>query len=514
MRGRRRLLAVIGSGFGGSMVAAAACGAGLDVVLLERGRHPRFAIGESTTPLTNLLVEEIADEFGMPWLRPLSKWGTWQRERPGIACGLKRGFTFYGHDLGRRFPRDPRESLARQLMVGASPNEEVADTHWYRPDFDAFLVRRARAAGADYRDGVEIRAVEEEAGCVRITGERRGRPFGLAADFVVDASGPRGCLHRHVRLAEGRAAGFPATRALYGHFTGVGPLDPRFVPGAAPYPNEQAAVHHVFDGGWVWVLRFNNAVTSAGVVATAPAARRLGLCPGEEGWRRVLAALPSVGEAFRGARLATPLHWQPRVAFQSARVAGRRWALLPSAAGVIDPLLSTGFPLALLGIQRLARLLPDLGGPRSATGLAEYARTTRSEFERTAMLVKALYGKMARFGDFRELSLAYFAAASYSEACRRLGRASRAPGFLLGRHRRFGPGLRRLCEPGLGGTRLTLAVREAIGPIDVLGLSDDSRSPWYPATTRDLFLGAGKLGATQGEIRAMLARCGLAEGAG
>jgi tetracycline 7-halogenase / FADH2 O2-dependent halogenase len=33
---------------------------------------------------------------------------------------------------------------------------------------------------------------------------------------------------------------------------------------------DDAAVHHVFDGGWIWVLRFNNRITSARVAA-APA---------------------------------------------------------------------------------------------------------------------------------------------------------------------------------------------------------------------------------------------------
>jgi FADH2 O2-dependent halogenase len=514
MRGGRRLVAVIGSGFSGSMMAAAARSAGLDVVLLERGRHPRFAIGESTTPLTNLLVEEIADEFGMPRLRPLSKWGTWQRANPALACGIKRGFTFYKHDLGRKFPRAARESLRRQLMVGASPNEEVADTHWYRPDLDEFLVRHAQEAGVDYRDGAEVDGVDEKAGHVRISGRRHGRAFAISADFVVDASGPRGCLHRLLRLPERGAAGFPATQALYAHFRDVGPLDRRFAPGAPPYPNEQAAVHHVFDGGWLWVLRFNNGVTSAGVVATQAAARRLRLRPGEEGWRNVLAALPSVAGSFREARAVTAIHWQPRVAFQSGRVVGRRWALLPSAAGVVDPLLSTGFPLALLGVQRLARLLPELGKGGFTRGLAQYGGITMREFLRTAELVKALYGTMPRFDDFRELSLAYFAAAGFSEASRRLGRPSQAPGFLLGSHRWFGPRLRGLCAPGLRGGPLRTAVREAIAPIDVLGLSDDSRSPWYPARTRDLFLGARKLRATQADIAAMLERCGLSGGQG
>ena len=59
---------------------------GQRVVLVERGRHPRFAIGESSTPLANLLLEELADRYDLPRLRPFSKWGTWQRARPDVAA--------------------------------------------------------------------------------------------------------------------------------------------------------------------------------------------------------------------------------------------------------------------------------------------------------------------------------------------------------------------------------------------------------------------------------------------
>ena len=48
-------------------------------MLVERGRHPRFAIGESSTPLANLLIEELSDRYDLPRIRAFSKWGTWQR---------------------------------------------------------------------------------------------------------------------------------------------------------------------------------------------------------------------------------------------------------------------------------------------------------------------------------------------------------------------------------------------------------------------------------------------------
>jgi hypothetical protein len=56
-------LAIVGSGFGGSLLAMIARRLGRSVVLLERGRHPRFAIGESSTPLANLLLEEMAIRY-------------------------------------------------------------------------------------------------------------------------------------------------------------------------------------------------------------------------------------------------------------------------------------------------------------------------------------------------------------------------------------------------------------------------------------------------------------------
>src|SRR5712692_8636542 len=93
-------VAIVGSGFAGSLLALVARKLGRSVVLLERGTHPRFAIGESSSPLANLLLEEIADRYDLPRVRPLAKWGSWQRTYPEIGCGLKRGFSFFAHAEG------------------------------------------------------------------------------------------------------------------------------------------------------------------------------------------------------------------------------------------------------------------------------------------------------------------------------------------------------------------------------------------------------------------------------
>ena len=72
-------VAIMGSGFAGSLMALILERQGRRVILLERGCHPRFTIGESSTPLTNLMLEDLCRRYGLPRLAPL---GRLPRESP------------------------------------------------------------------------------------------------------------------------------------------------------------------------------------------------------------------------------------------------------------------------------------------------------------------------------------------------------------------------------------------------------------------------------------------------
>jgi tetracycline 7-halogenase / FADH2 O2-dependent halogenase len=499
-------VAIVGSGFAGSLTALALLRRGRRVALVERGRHPRFAIGESSTPLANLLLEELADRYELPRIRVFSKWGTWQRARPEVACGLKRGFTFFFHEHETTFRNDGDHR--RQLMVAASPHDGIADTHWYRPDFDHALLREAEREGAIYLDDTRLDRIRFEGNRTTIEGTRHGHSVRVAAPFVIDASGPRGFLHGALRLGEQARRWLPPTQGLYTHFTEVERWDRLHdTTEAPPYPIDDAALHHVFPGGWIWILRFNNGITSAGAALTDPLAVSLRASEGEPAWRRLLALLPSVGDQFQSARATLPFIYSPRVAFRSARVAGQNWALLPSAAGVIDPLLSTGFPLTLLGILRLLEALersPDASGRQAA--LDEYEKVTLAELDITEQLVAALYATMDAPAIFKRLSLLYFAAASYSETARRLGRAALAPGFLLSAHPTFGPEMAACAALALAArsevARQSLSARidRAIEPFDAAGLLDRSRRDWYPVLASDLLESAAKFRTSADDI--------------
>lgn len=506
-------IAIIGSGFAGSLTALIARQLGHRVVLIERTRHPRFVIGESSTPLADQLWGELTARYQLRQLAPLGKWGTWQRAHPQLACGLKRGFTFLHHRAGREWT--DTADRERQLLVAASSRDETADTHWYRPDFDAFLVREAQAQGVEYLDDTTLLAAAPGALSVMLNGQRRGQPIELRARFVVDASGPRGFLFRTLGLPEVAFAHQPATQALYSHFTGVRRLEELGVPPgaeAAPYPPDDAAVHHVFDGGWIWVLRFNNGLTSAGAAVTDRVANDLELSDREPAWQRLLDRFPTVRDQFAEARLAQPFLHSPRLPFRCGTMVGERWALLPYAGGFIDPLLSTGFPLTLLGIDRLANALAaGLDSPEFPRRLEAYARASRDELLAAERLIASLYATMRDAPSFNLVSLLYFAAAAYSEIARRLDRAPLAGGFLLHDHPVFGPRSRVVGNlalaaagrstypPGLR-QRLRRVVLDAIGPIDATGLSRVERRNWYPVEASDLIDAAPKFGLSEAEM--------------
>ena len=83
-------VAILGSGFSGSLMSWLLQAAGLRTVLVDRARHPRFAIGESSTPAANLILRSLATEYDLPELAALSRGlFAWHRSHGFCArCGV------------------------------------------------------------------------------------------------------------------------------------------------------------------------------------------------------------------------------------------------------------------------------------------------------------------------------------------------------------------------------------------------------------------------------------------
>lgn len=505
-------LAIVGSGFSASLLAMIARRIGLSAILIERGSHPRFAIGESTSPLMNLIIEQLAERYNLPRLLPLATFGAWQRNYPEVVCGLKRGFTYFKHEPATRYR--VASDRSNQLLVAASPNNEVADTHWLRADVDHFLLKEAITLGAEYLDRTTLHEVEWMNGNLTcLLGERLGQAVRVRARLTIDASGPNGFLCQQLKLSGRGFDNYPPTQSLYSHFINVHRCDnlPDYeVDEMPPYPPDDAALHHVFDGGWMWVLRFGNSVTSAGIAVTDELAAELKLSEGEAAWRRFLSRFPTIAAQFAGSEAIREFTWMPRLASRTTTATGQGWALLPSAAAFVDPLFSTGMPLALLGVERIGKMFEEGLNQGDLSGrLREYGRITLAEADHTAHFIASCYAAFPCFENFTAYSMFYFAAASYSEMARRLDCHRPVRRFLAADRRLFAAGtlelgqlLRKPCSTPSG--IFAARVKNAVEPLNIAGLCDPLKRNWYGVDLNDVVAGAEKLGMTQAELKAIL----------
>jgi FADH2 O2-dependent halogenase len=486
--------AVIGAGFSGCLLALMLHRAGQRVVLLEKGRHPRFALGESSTPLTNLELEEIAREYDLPWLAPLAEHGSWKRSYPGLPVGLKRGFTFACHRPDRVF--EPRSDHGTELLVTASPANEVGDTHWLRADFDQFIANHAISEGVPYFDRVNL--TEFDPGPPwRLRGESEGEAIDVTASFVVDASGSDGALTRALGIESSPEGLRTRSWSVYSHFADVdlwGDVQRELGADLSdhPFTCDDAALHHVLGDGWMWVLRFDNGITSAGTLFD-PRRRPSdsSLTPVEE-WNAALARFPSVARQFRRAQ--PVLDWRRTEIIQrrARRVVGANWALVSSAAYSLDAMFSTGNAHAMLSVRRLARMLQrHVGRSTLAAELERYAAKLQREIDFLDLLVHGCYLSFGCFPLLAAWTMYYFTGAIAAEH-RRRGDGAAGDEEILSSHisdfRQRVEGayleLARLAQSGRPSADEIRAferrVARDIAPWNVAGLCDPVRKNLYP----------------------------------
>ncbi len=521
----RREIVVVGSGFAGSLMARVLAVLGYDVLLLERGTHPRFAIGESSTPLANLSLERLAARYGLDDCYQLAAHGRWEAAYPSVRRGLKRGFTFYRHHPGAA-AGDSRLADER-LLVAASPTDYIADSHWLRADVDHHFVRQAVDAGVDYRDRVEVTEARIDDERVELRARRDGERFDIRADFVIDASGPGGFLARRLAIPSGLARTRTRSGIVFSHFEGVrlaSDIAPHLPPG--PYRDDWAAVHHLIDEGWMYSLRFDHGVTSAGFVLSPRGLATLATeaRSADDKWATLLRRYPTIAAAFGDATPTMPMMQRHRIQHRLTRAAGKRWVLLPHAYAFVDPLFSTGIAWSLRAVERLALSFEEERGGRrvpDASALARYEQMLACEANQIDRMVAGSYEAMAHFDLFAAQAMIYFATVSYAEVRQRLADdASEHPawsGFLGVGDDVCDPlpraSLRRLLRithgAGNEGTpteRASFAewARRSIEPRNVAGLADPTRRNLYGVDLDVLVERHALLGLTRDQLVAGL----------
>lgn len=493
-------VAILGSGFGGSLCAMMLHRRGMLPVLLDRGRHPRFAIGESSTPVADLVLRSLARDFDLPRVLPLAKYGTWLRTYPELMCGLKRGFTYFRHDPGERFAPDPKHR--NELLVAASSDDERSDTHWLRADVDGFLAAEAAAMGIPVLDETRVTLSQEVRGW-RLEGTRLGEPVVIRAPFLIDATGEAGVVLKHLGIRDRNDLLQTHSRGLFAHFAGLTPWRAHLLARGAsladhPFCCDDSALHQVFDEGWMWQLRFRNGVVSAGFAIESqefPLDSEISI---DQEWCDILARMPSLEEQFRPSTIVAPeggLRRTGRLQRRAAQAVGMNWAALPNTAGFIDPLHSTGIGHTLCGLERLVPILSEHRSDpeRRLAALQNYEATVFAELELIDLLVSGCYLGRRQFPLFAAFSMLYFAAATTYERRRLAAGSPQGAAFLGADDAPFCSIVRSLRDelhglvrqgPATAGDidRYEVRLRNAIAPYNSAGLCDPAVRNMYRFT--------------------------------
>ncbi|MGK3983482.1 NAD(P)/FAD-dependent oxidoreductase [Sorangium sp. So ce136] len=351
-RGSNRYqVAILGTGIGGTILAAILAKHGIRVLLLEQGVHPRFAIGESTVPETTMLLRLLSVRYGVPEIGHLSTHQSVSRHVTS-SCGVKRNFSFLYHRRGE--PLRPEEST--QYPTFAPPLGP--DVHLFRQDVDAFMLMTAVSYGATVHQRTQTTDVSfHDGGVVLHTSD--GATF--EADYVVDAGGIQSLLAKKLGLREAPCRLRTRSRTLYTHMMGVAPADTLCDRAAhgLPSPLSQSTLHHLFQGGWMWVIPFNNhprstnPLVSVGLTLDIDRHPRPDLPPEQE-FRQFIGEYPSIARQFERAVAIREWTATDRLQFSSERAVGDRFCLLPHAASFVDPLFSSGLGVTMACINILA----------------------------------------------------------------------------------------------------------------------------------------------------------------
>jgi FADH2 O2-dependent halogenase len=346
-------VAIIGSGIGGSTLAAVLARQGLKVIVFEASVHPKFAIGESMILETSEVMRALAEFYDVPELAYYSSENYFNFI--GTQHGVKRHFSFLYHTPGQ--PQDVRQSL--QAVIPKQPYGH--EIHIHRQDSDYLLTSIAISYGATVLQSTPVKDIVVQSDGVEVVTDRDQV---YRAAYLVDATGMRSLLanklgwrHRDLKSH---------TRTIFTHmvdvpcYNDVGASQEQY---GHPYRLSEGTLHHVFRGGWLWVIPFNNHPRATNPLCSVGLQLdpriyplRADLTPEQE-FYEFISRFPDIQRQFADARAVRAWVRTDRLQYSAHHVVGDRFALLAHAVGFVDPLYSKGLYVTHMGVMVLADLI-------------------------------------------------------------------------------------------------------------------------------------------------------------
>lgn len=300
-------VAVVGGGPAGCTAATLLAQYSHKVLLLERGQHPRFHIGESMLPFS----EPVVKRLGIAW---------------GNSGLFKSGAVFLDETSGQRmhFP----------LSIDRSAYQIE------RAPFDQLLFENAAAHGADCRQRENVVSVECAADAVNLVSEHRQ----YRCRYLIDATGRSALMGKQAKSI--KKINNLGKFAVYSHYEQIA---------ASPEADQLFASGNIYvpvvDIGWIWIIPMLGRRLSVGLVVQKQ--------PSDGGnaeqlFQRYLGASPILNRLLDGAVQAAPIRVEADFSYSNQQRYGQRYACCGDAAGFLDPVFSSGVFLAFTSAARIA----------------------------------------------------------------------------------------------------------------------------------------------------------------
>ncbi len=327
----------------------------LDVLMIEAKKHPRFAIGEAMLPLSAVWMWIVGEYFDIPEIRHISD-ANKIVDNITRSCGVKHSVGFAYHE--REHPLSGEH--VHQLVPPEMPFYK--ESHLVREHIDHYLVQSAETYGVEYVDETPITDVEINDDDVTVT-TSQGTTTGT---FFIDATGGNSILAEKMGYRDETPDLETNTRAIFTHVEGLDPFDDLIDDAHLPDQTNQlhdGTLHHVFDGGWMWVIPFDNferseeTKASVGLMLDRDAHPRDDTLTAEEEFYGIISSYPDIDRHLEPVEPVMPWIRTGRLQRSASKSTGHRHLLTNHTYGFVDPLYSQGLIHTFESVFRSMTLL-------------------------------------------------------------------------------------------------------------------------------------------------------------
>jgi flavin-dependent dehydrogenase len=378
---------VIGGGPGGATVGTLLADAGRKVLILERGRFPRFHIGESLMPESY-----------------------WVFKRLGMLPRLQASDFVRKHSV--QFVTATGKESQPFYFDEMNPHECSVTWQVVRSEFDKMMLDNAREHGAEVWEETNVIDVllEEsdtddlpratgvivDRGSSEGNGQRtadNGRQT-IRAKVVVDATGTNTLLARRLGI---RSADPALRKASYFAQYKGGRRDEGKNEGAT------LVLSTASNDGWFWYIPLPDDMVSVGVVGDIDrlVAANRGKSP-EQILEEEIKNCRGLDDRMTNATRVGPVHVLADFSYRATRCAGDGWVLVGDAFGFLDPMYSSGVFLALKSGEMAADAIDAAlkHDDPSALRLSTWGDELAAGMTSIRKLVYAFYTRGFSFGKF------------------------------------------------------------------------------------------------------------------